>query len=66
MSVCGSCNREHSADAWGRLALVERMDPGRVSTIVVGWPSNLVIEVRRCDTCGASIARTVPSGCSCN
>jgi hypothetical protein len=56
--VCAACRREHSADMWRELALLQRMGARELSAIVVGWRADAWIEVRRCG-CGAPIARIV-------
>jgi hypothetical protein len=57
---CGRCRQEYAADAWRRLAVVERILTGRIRALVTSWPEGIVIEIRRCTSCGASIARKEP------
>ncbi len=54
---CGRCGREHPTERWGNLDLVERMSASRVRGLVTVWRLDWTIEIRRCDACGAHIAR---------
>jgi hypothetical protein len=54
---CGRCGRQHPAAGWGHLELVDRMSASRVRGLVTVWRSECSIEIRRCDQCGASLAR---------
>jgi hypothetical protein len=59
---CGRCRHEYAADAWQRLTLVERILTGRIRALVTSWPEGIAIEIRRCGSCGASIARKEEGG----
>ena len=54
---CGKCGRVHPSCGWGELELIERMHLERLREIVVAWPAEMAIEIRRCNGCGGSIAR---------
>jgi hypothetical protein len=54
---CGRCGREHPSPRWNDLELVERMSASRVRGLVTVWRRDWTIEIRRCDACGAHIAR---------
>jgi hypothetical protein len=44
---------------WGDLELLELIEGARLEALVTVWPEERTIEVRRCDRCGAPLARTV-------
>jgi hypothetical protein len=54
---CGRCRHEYPAEAWRRLEVVERIGADRIRPLVTSWPNGIAIEIRRCRSCGASIAR---------
>jgi hypothetical protein len=54
---CGRCSHVYSAEAWQRLEVVERIGADRIRVLVTSWPNGTGIEIRRCATCGAPIAR---------
>jgi len=51
------CGAVHSASSFQRLARVRVIGPGELAGVVVRWPDGIVVDVRACDRCGASVAR---------
>jgi hypothetical protein len=51
------CARCHATSAWNELPVVDLIDAERLRTIVTSWPVDDPIEVRRCRSCGGTIAR---------
>lgn len=54
---CHRCGARFDRKAWATLALVERIPPPEVGRVLLDWPSDHAIEVRRCRRC----AREVPA-----
>lgn len=54
---CGRCRTEYAAEAWQELGFVERIVADNIRGLVTSWPEGIAIEIRRCPSCGASIAR---------
>jgi len=55
-SRCGACQTGYDETAWQGLALVERIAPDDVRRYASHWPEGICVEVRRCSSCGQSIA----------
>jgi hypothetical protein len=53
---CGTCGARYLSDAWASLVLSQKLEPPEIRRLVREWPDNLVIEVRACGKCSASIA----------
>jgi hypothetical protein len=54
---CGSCGRSYPLGAWLALPLVKTLSGDAIAAYVVKWRFGVLIEVRRCAHCAASIAR---------
>jgi hypothetical protein len=54
--ICGACGQRFDQRAWGLLVLVERMEPAKVRVMVLRWPDEFSIEIRRCGRCAQQIA----------
>jgi len=50
------CGSSYDAAQWSALHLVNRLSAEEVSRCVISWPSDLVIEVRRCARCGRTMS----------
>jgi hypothetical protein len=57
---CGSCGRSYALGAWLALPLVKTLSGEAIAAHVVKWRSGVLIEVRQCAHCAASIARMKP------
>jgi hypothetical protein len=55
--TCHACGARFDRKAWSMLALVERIEPNEVKRMLVDWPNEHCIEIRRCRRC----AREVPA-----
>jgi hypothetical protein len=55
--TCHACGARFDRKAWSMLALVERIEPNEVRRMLVDWPNEHCIEIRRCRRC----AREVPA-----
>jgi hypothetical protein len=53
---CSACGSLFDRQAWVLLVLVERIDPAKVRRMLLHWPDELCIEVRRCGGCARQIA----------
>jgi hypothetical protein len=56
-TTCASCASVYTYATWAALALVHRIEAAEIARSVQHWPVGVVVEVRRCAKCGASIAR---------
>jgi hypothetical protein len=54
---CARCGTVFDRAEWDGLALVERIGAETLQRMVLHWPRNAVVEVRRCP-CGHAIAGT--------
>jgi hypothetical protein len=54
---CGSCQRTCPIEAWCALPALTTLTASEVGGYVSRWPAGVVVEVRRCDGCGHTIAR---------
>ncbi len=52
---CTRCGRSHDEDDWERLERLEVLSPRAVGELLLHWPSDVCIEVRRC-ACGRHLA----------
>lgn len=59
---CGTCGRSYALGAWLALPLVKTLSGDAIAAHVVKWRSGVLIEVRRCARCAASIARMSERG----
>ena len=55
---CAGCGEEYGADAWRGLPWVCTLSRADVHRHVIDWPKGRVVEVRLCQSCGQSMART--------
>ena len=53
--TCGACGSRFDRGAWDLLVLVARLEPDEVRRVMLGWPDDLCIEVRRCRCCSRDI-----------
>jgi hypothetical protein len=56
-----SCGAELDQRTWSSLALLARVEPSEIRRVALNWPTHLEVQVRQCGTCGAKIARKVPT-----
>jgi hypothetical protein len=54
--TCSGCGALFDRQAWVLLVLVERIGPANVRRILLRWPDEFCIEVRRCGRCARQIA----------
>jgi hypothetical protein len=54
--TCGACGLLFERPAWVLLVLVERIEPPKLRRMLLHWPDELCIEVRRCCRCAQQIA----------
>lgn len=52
---CPGCGAQYRRTDWKKLTLTERITPGDVDSLIVGWLDDSCIEVRVCVTCGHGI-----------
>ncbi len=57
---CDRCGTAYDVDGWRKLALVTRVEPISLATHVTVWPSDAVVEVRRCARCARTVSRRRP------
>jgi hypothetical protein len=55
---CAVCGQEYLGEAWRGLPRICTLSGDDVHRHVVAWPEGRVVEVRACQTCGQSMART--------
>ena len=55
---CAVCGQEYVVETWRRLPRICTLSGADVDRYVVGWPAGRVVEVRACQRCGQSMART--------
>jgi phage FluMu protein Com len=55
---CTGCGKAYSHAAWRDLPTLRTLTPRELRAHVVTWPSTCHVEVRACDACGRSLART--------
>jgi hypothetical protein len=54
--TCSACGSLFDRHAWVLLVLVERIEPAKVRRMLLRWPDEFCIEVRRCGCCARQIA----------
>jgi hypothetical protein len=54
--TCGGCGSRFQRRAWAELSIAERIEAVEVSRVVLNWPADFCVEVRRCPRCGREIA----------
>ncbi|HEY8089846.1 MAG TPA: hypothetical protein VIF09_18425 [Polyangiaceae bacterium] len=54
---CARCGHASSVDSWSARPTERTLTGADLSSCVVAWPEDAVVEVRGCPGCGASIAR---------
>ena len=54
--MCRACGACFDHESWPMLVLVERIEPDEVKRMLVDWPSEHCIEVRRCRRCAREVA----------
>jgi hypothetical protein len=52
------CGHDYALSAWSELPKVHTLTSHDVHAYVVAWPSDRLVEVRACRSCGRRIART--------
>ncbi len=57
-----ACGRRYGVSQWKTLQLVRLISADEAGTHVVGWPGNLVIEVRACARCERQLSRIRVAG----
>jgi hypothetical protein len=58
---CDRCGTSYTLTAWLRLPVVTQVDAAWLAVHVMGWRSDEVIEVRRCDRCETAMSRRRPA-----
>jgi hypothetical protein len=53
--TCAGCGARFDGHAWAELSIADRIEPAELRRIMLGWPENFCIEVRRCPGCGREI-----------
>jgi hypothetical protein len=53
---CARCGAVFERAEWDALALVDRLGRDKLQRMVLNWPRDAVVEIRRC-TCGHTMAR---------
>jgi hypothetical protein len=54
---CARCGAVFDRAEWDALALVDRLGRDKLQRMVLNWPRDTCVEIRRC-TCGHTMART--------
>ena len=57
---CDGCGAAYDVDGWSKLGLVTRVESGSLAAHVTVWPSDDVVEVRRCERCARTVSRRRP------
>lgn len=60
--TCSRCGSVYKSAAWPLLSLAHVLGPEDVGRVVLGWPSDEVVEVRVCTTCRGLISATCGGG----
>jgi hypothetical protein len=55
--TCHRCGTRFDSNAWSSLTLVDRLGPVEVRRMLLDWPDEFCIEIRRCRRC----AREIPA-----
>ena len=55
-SACTKCGSHYENEAWATLTLSHRIEGAELRQHVVGWPEEMVVEVRLCASCSSPIA----------
>jgi hypothetical protein len=53
---CSACRLEYDEDAWVKLAVERLIEPGELGRLVLNWPVDTRVEVRRCHRCGGLVS----------
>lgn len=56
VATCAGCGVSFDDAAWATLALAERIEARDVRRLLLEWPDDLCVEVRRCPRCGRLMA----------
>jgi hypothetical protein len=57
---CASCHTLLDDEVWDTLELVQRIVAAEISKLLLRWPADECVEVRRCGSCGKGISARRP------